>query len=89
MILSDLKANKCPRCSGILTYSVLDATYTCSNKECGHVITQKAVDNLINSTHRSFGVRKNMSEEDRLRELNNFGHKEYSLDYSDEYGKRS
>lgn len=61
--------------------------YVCLNSVCGTVVTQAAVDRRLANTYPRFEKREITGEEARLSELNNFGHKEYSLDYSDDYGK--
>lgn len=89
MNLNAIKSRQCPKCSSPLTFSMLDGVYDCVKSGCGFKMTQERVEEIIRSNHASFSDRPKMSEEGRLSELNNFGRKAYSLDYSDDYGKEA
>lgn len=70
-----------------MIYRLLADEYVCL--VCGSLVTQATVDKQLTKTYPRFEKREITTEEARLSELNNLGRKEYSVDYSDDYGKQA
>ena len=74
---------KCPKCSNPLGRSgVLEPFHCTDGMNCDFSISSEKFDGVVNSLYKPRA--KYSTPEDNLSALNNFGHKEYSKDYSDE-----
>lgn len=82
---NNLKSMKCPKCSSAIALSGMG--FRCSfgkhtSAQCQFYISKAKFDEVVNKLYKPRA--KYEPQEDNLSTLNNFGHKEYSKDYSDE-----
>jgi len=82
---NNLKRMECPKCGDKIAPSGMG--FRCSfgkhtSAQCPFYISSAKFDSVVNSLYKPRA--QFTSPEDNLSALNNFGHKEYSKDYSDE-----
>ena len=82
---NNLKDMKCPKCSADIAPSSMG--FRCSygkhtSAQCQFYISKQKFDEVVSSLYKPRA--RYETPEDNLSALNNFGHKEYSKDYSDE-----
>lgn len=90
---NNLKSLECPKCGDNLTKTALgyqcgEVVHDngCATAFCDFKISSAKFDEVVNNLYNK-KPRQYATSEDNSSALNNFGHKEYSKDYSDEIEK--
>lgn len=68
----NLKSNKCPKCSSLLTDAKIDKRYSCPSFDCNFTIAKEKFDKIVNDLYKPKARRCGTS--DNFEALQNLGH---------------